>query len=41
MEKETMNFKEGREGYMGNLERGKRREEWYDYIIISNINVIL
>lgn len=41
MEKEAMDFKESREGYMENLERGKRREECYDYIIVSNIKVFI
>lgn len=36
-----MDFKESREGYMENLERGKRREKWYDFIIVSNIKVFI
>lgn len=36
-----MNFKEGREGRMGNFERGKRRERPCDYIIVSDVNVLI
>lgn len=37
MNKEAMNLKEGKKGYMECLEGGQGIEKWYNYIIISKI----
>lgn len=40
MNKDNMNLKVNKEGYRGDIERGKGRGKYCDYILISKIIII-